>query len=991
MSHAWYMVPDGSKSRFYDFIRITGESNNPIFNVGIEDLKIDRCDYNYMVNPPLTEYYEGMSVRFNYSKDCWISGVEFYNAARNHIYITNSNNLEFRGCYFHHAISYGGGGRGYGIQIGEYSNKCLVENNVLSTLRHAIVLSDEAHHNVIAYNSMNDQIAHDMAITYYVTPDICIHGQNDNFPGIGPYENLVEGNCCSWIRIDKVHSWNGQNNFIFRNRSNEYGFEISSGNMEQIAVNNYFEYEFDAQSYIAGLTTLILSLIGFTDPLIFPYNEQNNADNFIENNKCKDPDDNTWWVHNHNEDFYNDYSYYCNENPDFIIESFWPFDPVNQINPAEERWNSGETKTELAGWDHYYFDLPEFQIFNVYFYRYENPVTYPPENYNEISIYYHGVNIHNPVVTLTIEKENGEYILDNQVVTLTYSNWNGNSIPFGKFYKRLLLDDNYTGPLTIKIYEDGVLTKETTVEYSSSNKPPIPKLYSYTSEPKGIYPVNQSNAYCSQLYYNHLYTLKFNAPYQGDIYTWYKIMIEWDEDDGEHTYPLNNTSYTQFNDNGTVDLHIPPKDEIIGSGVTAGNVRLKINDVEGWYNHPIVCTSDAFNGLITTISYPGIIWYLIKQYTPGTGCPSIYINNKYCNNILPLAENQKKDQFDYILLDKSIINPGKSDFQIKEDQNNRNYLDMVQLVGVGHSKEVEIGVNNKNGYIFPYSTKSQIRFDNGKDSIFILQAEDSLLINLSDLNIPPVEYVYLKVTCSLLQNKVSANPNKEKFSIGEQASKDTTENVIDIVGLHETVFTSYSEINENDIDLSNGILSIKSSRDIEISEISVVLDNSGKDDFEISNCNILKATSIQDNINVLDNIRFDDDEHFIFGLNDGVNLVFENPILNNEKVDYVFISKGRYNHIEEEVINSLEILHYPNPFSTSATISFSLPMNVEKAQLKIYNLKGQLVKIFNLESEDYSIIWDGKDSNGLQVANGIYFYKLTCNNRSVVKKMIFLR
>jgi len=57
-------------------------------------------------------------------------------------------------------------------------------------------------------------------------------------------------------------------------------------------------------------------------------------------------------------------------------------------------------------------------------------------------------------------------------------------------------------------------------------------------------------------------------------------------------------------------------------------------------------------------------------------------------------------------LDKSTINPGKSDLQIKEDQNNQNYLDMIQLVGIGHSKEVEIGVNNANGYIFPYSTKS---------------------------------------------------------------------------------------------------------------------------------------------------------------------------------------------------------------------------------------------------------------------------------------------
>ncbi len=627
-----------------------------------------------------------------------------------------------------------------------------------------------------------------------------------------------------------------------------------------------------------------------------------------------------------------------------------------------------------------------------YFYSYTNPVPDPDETNKEISLYYITHNPFDPEVRVTIEKENGETIWDNVEVALHLGVPKAGYLTSWNFYKRLILDDqNYTGPITIQVSEDGIVTKESTVNYNPSNKPPLPILFPWPDEEKGIYPTHYGN-YTSGLYYNHSYNLNINAPYSGDIDTWYNIKIEWDEEDGEHIFPLNYTSYVQFNDNGTVDLDIPQKSDIIDPGVTAGNVRLKINDVEGWDNHPIVFNTEAFSGLIKTVSYPGIIIYCIGD-APPPGCPTLYYGNERENNIIPLGENQEQDCFDYTLLKNTVKNSEVIEMKVIENQDNSNYFDLVQLVAVGHSKDTEVGINNKTGEIFLYNPKSQIRFGTGKDSSFVLQAEDSLLINLSDFNIPPVEYVYLKVTCSLLSNKVTANPNKEHFSIGEQASKDTTENVIDIVGLHETEFTSYSEINEDDIDLSNGILLIKPSRDIEISEISVVLDNSGKEDFEVSNCNILKAISVQDNKNVLNYIHCDDNVYYEFGMDDGINLLFENPILNNETADYVFISKGRYIHNQQDEIEDItyKLSNYPNPFNPDeigTTISFS---NTKPSKIEIYNIKGQLVKNFNLESEQSMVIWDGKDYNGVQVANGIYFYKLSCMNKSIVRKMILLR
>ncbi|MDH4222589.1 MAG: cohesin domain-containing protein, partial [candidate division Zixibacteria bacterium] len=92
--------------------------------------------------------------------------------------------------------------------------------------------------------------------------------------------------------------------------------------------------------------------------------------------------------------------------------------------------------------------------------------------------------------------------------------------------------------------------------------------------------------------------------------------------------------------------------------------------------------------------------------------------------------------------------------------------------------------------------------------------------------------------------------------------------------------------------------------------------------------------------------------------------------------------------------------NFPNPFNPVTTIPFSLKtrdLNSSgyiPASLKIYNIKGQLVKTLFEEEKlagDYSIIWDGKDTSGNEVASGIYFYRLKALDYSETKKMILLR
>jgi len=85
--------------------------------------------------------------------------------------------------------------------------------------------------------------------------------------------------------------------------------------------------------------------------------------------------------------------------------------------------------------------------------------------------------------------------------------------------------------------------------------------------------------------------------------------------------------------------------------------------------------------------------------------------------------------------------------------------------------------------------------------------------------------------------------------------------------------------------------------------------------------------------------------------------------------------------------------NYPNPFNPSTTIRFALP-EAGEVSLRIYNLNGQLVKeIVNgrFESGRHSVVWDGKDAAGHQVASGLYWYRLRANGFVQTKKLVLMK
>ncbi|MBW6514551.1 MAG: T9SS type A sorting domain-containing protein [Candidatus Syntrophosphaera sp.] len=85
--------------------------------------------------------------------------------------------------------------------------------------------------------------------------------------------------------------------------------------------------------------------------------------------------------------------------------------------------------------------------------------------------------------------------------------------------------------------------------------------------------------------------------------------------------------------------------------------------------------------------------------------------------------------------------------------------------------------------------------------------------------------------------------------------------------------------------------------------------------------------------------------------------------------------------------------NYPNPFNPSTTISYQLPASGQ-VRLDIYNVRGQLVRTLvdaEQNAGSHSVVWNGTDKAGQNVASGIYFYRLSSPGKTLGKRMLLMK
>jgi PKD repeat protein len=104
----------------------------------------------------------------------------------------------------------------------------------------------------------------------------------------------------------------------------------------------------------------------------------------------------------------------------------------------------------------------------------------------------------------------------------------------------------------------------------------------------------------------------------------------------------------------------------------------------------------------------------------------------------------------------------------------------------------------------------------------------------------------------------------------------------------------------------------------------------------------------------------------------------------------------RIQSTNELLITRYELLqNYPNPFNPTTTIKYRLANNQpEQTVLNLFNSAGQLIRTMVEAEQDngeYTVIWNGLNNSGQEVASGVYFYQLKCGDFIETRKLLKMK
>lgn len=129
-----------------------------------------------------------------------------------------------------------------------------------------------------------------------------------------------------------------------------------------------------------------------------------------------------------------------------------------------------------------------------------------------------------------------------------------------------------------------------------------------------------------------------------------------------------------------------------------------------------------------------------------------------------------------------------------------------------------------------------------------------------------------------------------------------------------------------------------------------------------------------------------------------IKLVEDGPVVIPDDFESGQLIVGTKEFLEKERPGLYPLIYelaqnFPNPFNPSTYIDFSLP-SPGFTSLEVYNILGQKVKTLvnrDMAAGRYNVVWNGDNENGVQVASGVYFYRLKHGDFSGYKKMLLLK
>jgi len=86
--------------------------------------------------------------------------------------------------------------------------------------------------------------------------------------------------------------------------------------------------------------------------------------------------------------------------------------------------------------------------------------------------------------------------------------------------------------------------------------------------------------------------------------------------------------------------------------------------------------------------------------------------------------------------------------------------------------------------------------------------------------------------------------------------------------------------------------------------------------------------------------------------------------------------------------------NYPNPFNPTTTIRYAVPPPGGTVSIRIYNVKGQLVRRLVDEAKGpgyHTVLWRGQDNRAQPVASGVYFVQMLAPDFKATRKLLILK
>lgn len=403
--------------------------------------------------------------------------------------------------------------------------------------------------------------------------------------------------------------------------------------------------------------------------------------------------------------------------------------------------------------------------------------------------------------------------------------------------------------------------------------------------------------------------------------------------------------------------------------------------------------------------------YLARDY----GCPFVYTwNGKVWvedNNILPQSEypeNYGVDVTDYYqLFTKPMLNDDKYYLAVGEFEQERTFLDRIQLLVVDHSPEASITVDDS-GQVIQF-LKPLYLIDAQLDSQSVIKKVselDGIKVEISEgsnMNILFSQDGGDSEQALLLVGQVREAQAKYRVA-GRISSKDKLNN-LSFTDFRFRRNPSYTWVVVPAVDTSVMQLNIQWSQDVALdyTELSRNLELP----FTITEAQLLQAEhSLYGDIT--SSLSYVDENYTILEPGNWITLEFSAPpVVDDMERSFILISRGRYERIEESGSfgkskqlakkSSLSSIseykleqNHPNPFNPSTKIKYSIK-EPGLVTLKVYDLLGREIATLVNEPKqagEYEVEFNA-DSYGL--SSGVYLYQLTSGSFISIKKFVLIK